>query len=136
MRTQSEYLNRGAKAIFVVLFISHISSSEALNPNQFGILRYDGSNNSAPDMSLQASDPGPGAALPDLDATTLVPADAINAPSSVAYQVPWTFSIQRTNEQNWRAFINSTSWTPLGSQSTLTTNVVANTSFSSTNYDT
>jgi hypothetical protein len=48
-----------------------------------------------------------------LDATSLVPADALDAPTNVDMLVPWKFSIQRTAKRNWRSFINNTSWESL-----------------------
>lgn len=89
-----------------------------------GVIRYDGvSSDLMPDSSLTSSDPGAGTSTSDLDTESLVPADAIDAPEPDV-SIPWTFSIQRTWDQNWRSFINWTSWEPLGSgQATLTSAV-------------
>ncbi|KAJ6615800.1 multi-copper oxidase [Mycena sp. CBHHK59/15] len=53
-------------------------------------------------------------AVKELDESELVPADIMPAPSDVSLAIPFTFSIQRTHFQNWRAFINGTSWELLG----------------------
>ncbi|KAJ7626741.1 multi-copper oxidase [Mycena rosella] len=61
-----------------------------------------------------ASDPAP-VGIPhlgdvDLEPESLVPADAVPAPRGDVLAIPFKFSIQRTHFQNWRSFINGTSW--------------------------
>ncbi|KAJ7182346.1 multi-copper oxidase [Mycena crocata] len=45
----------------------------------------------------------------EFDEHSLVPFAALSAPPA-ALAIPFIFSIQRTHEQNWRSFINGTSW--------------------------
>lgn len=88
-------------------------------------------------MPNSSSDPGTGTSVTsDLDTSSLIPADAIDAPASASITISWTFSIQRTWDQNWRTFINSTSWEPLGSgQATLESATAANALTGSQSFD-
>ncbi len=64
--------------------------------------------------AMPAADSRPGTergtAAQDLNVHELVPADAVDAPSDISLAIPFTFSIQRTYLQNWRSFVNGTSW--------------------------
>ncbi|KAJ7106618.1 multi-copper oxidase [Mycena epipterygia] len=94
-----------------------------MQPEALGVLRYAGADPYAmpgerPRPRTLSRDP-----LPDLDERTLIPLPPIRAPSwnedessphGDIYTIPFIFSIQRTHQQNWRAFVNNTSWELLG----------------------
>lgn len=81
-----------------------------MNPTGLGILQYDvGLDVPVLPDSLHDSAGG------ELDSKSLIPAEALDAPSVADLLVPWTFSIQRTRARNWRSFVNNTSWEPLPS---------------------
>ncbi|EIM90555.1 multi-copper oxidase [Stereum hirsutum FP-91666 SS1] len=112
-------------------------TNHALHGTILGVVRYDGvPNGMMPNSSLASSNPGTGTSASDLDTSRLVPADAIDAPSTASISIPWTFSIQRTWNQNWRSFINLTSWEPLGSgQATLISATAVNASTGVQSFD-
>ncbi|KAJ6504465.1 multi-copper oxidase [Mycena vulgaris] len=72
-----------------------------------GVISYASSSDTSPASSRDAD-------LTELDEGDLIPADRMPPPSDVSLVIPFTFSIQRTHFQNWRSFINGTSWEMLG----------------------
>ncbi|KAJ7483469.1 multi-copper oxidase [Mycena latifolia] len=81
-------------------------TNEHMRAETLGVLRYTTAPEGPPD-SGRGPDPT------ELEESALVPADPISPPSA-ALAIPFIFSIQRTHFQNWRSFINGTSWELLG----------------------
>ncbi|KAJ7065135.1 multi-copper oxidase [Mycena belliarum] len=86
-------------------------TNEKMQKVALGVVRY----TTAPTTALPPPLPlSTGAAAElirrtELDETALIPAEHIDAPAA-GLAIPFTFSIQRTHFQNWRSFMNGTSW--------------------------
>lgn len=102
-----------------------------MQPEARAVLRYTSSNQNqhpAPTLPLPTTRPGPPPSsaadaewdtLPAFDEWALRPASSTSPSDSITSTIPppppsrtlpFTFSIQRTHQQNWRSFINGTSW--------------------------
>lgn len=99
-----------------------------MHSETLGVVRYSSDDDTMPGTNSHPGVSGEVSST-DLDETKLTPADVIAAPSDVALVLPFTFSIQRTYQQNWRSFINGTSWElPSHGQATLVSAVARNAS--------
>ncbi|KAF8911280.1 multi-copper oxidase [Mucidula mucida] len=103
-QTPSAYWMRATIDDGMFAYINH-----HMNPETLGMVRY-----TTDSTAMPAADSRPGTergtAAQDLNVHELVPADAVDAPSDISLAIPFTFSIQRTYLQNWRSFVNGTSW--------------------------
>ncbi|KWU44544.1 hypothetical protein RHOSPDRAFT_17827 [Rhodotorula sp. JG-1b] len=101
------------------------------NYDILGVLRY------GVDVATMPVSPDPGNSsvldsLPAFDLGQLIPAAAQNPPAPNQFYT-FSLSMQNTANNNWLAFVNSTSWSPLQGQSTLLDDWAATTQGVSTN---
>ncbi|EJT99733.1 multicopper oxidase 2A [Dacryopinax primogenitus] len=86
--------------------------------DQRGILSYPVPFPNTTPLDPASADPGPGANISDLDTSTLVPSLPIDAPEPT-HRYPVTISFQETQDDEYLAFLNNTSWYPLDKECTM-----------------